>query len=411
VLARGTGHTAAAPDTLLINYVGPPGAFERVSLTTFLKAAQRSDFTSLRKWVEGKAVLLGPDTEYDRHATPYYTAFGGDKPATNSDEPVRWNTAGIEIHASALNTLLTGEFLSPAPQWMSVSSLLAAAGGTVLLAQRLRPMFFAGVLLIWIPLLVALTSVAFRNGYILSAVTLLTATLFATLFATIERYVWSEQRRDLFRSAIDVFVGRKFGRSLEESGHVGRSGTQQLVTILMSDIRGFTSFCETRSPEEVVTLLNEYLAQMVKIIISHNGSVNKFLGDGILVVFSDDDGTRPGDHPSRAVQCGLEMITAPSRFTTGIGIHTGPVVIGNVGSEEKLEYTVLGETVNIASRIEGLNKPMQTRILFGEDTLQMLADASIAHPLGEVQVRGLSAPLRLYTVSAVYPAAAGAARS
>jgi adenylate cyclase len=361
--------------------------------------------------VEGKAVLLGPDTEYDRHATPYYTAFGGDKAASPGiEQPVRWNTAGIEIHASTLNTLLTRDFLSPAPDWMSVSSLFSAAAGTVLLAQRVRPILFAGLLPFLVAALLLLTNFAFRNGYVLPVMPLLTAALLATLLATIERYVWSENRRDLFRSAIDVFVGRKFSRSLEETGRVGRSGTQQFVTILLSDIRGFTSFCESRSPEEVVNLLNEYLAQMVKIIVAHKGSVNKFLGDGILVVFSDDDGTAAGDHASRALACSVEMVRAPSRFTTGIGIHTGPVVIGNVGSEEKLEYTVLGETVNVASRIEGLNKPLQTQILFSEDTLHRLADASTAYPLGEVPVRGLSAPLRLYTLTEVYPAAAGAGR-
>ena len=397
-------------DTILINYPGPPGTFDRISLATFLKAAAASDFASLRKWVDGKAVLLGPDTEYDRHATPYYTTFGGEANGdAGTGETVRWNTAGIEIHASTLNTLLTRNYLVPAPRWLSGTATVVASAGTVMLAQALRPMFFAPLLPVWMVVLVLLTNVAFQRGYVVSMLPLLSAALIATLLTIIERYVWAEHRRDLFRSAVDVFVGRKFGRSLEETGQLGLTGSQQVVTILLSDIRGFTSFCESRTPQEVVGLLNEYLGQMVRIIVSHRGSVNKFLGDGILVVFSDDDGTTPGDHASRAVRCGLEMITAPSRFTTGVGIHTGPVVIGNVGSAEKLEYTVLGETVNVASRLEGLNKPMQTRIIFSEDTSQLLQDTSNLHALGEVPVRGLSAPLRLYTLSEVYPAAAGAA--
>src|SRR5512134_2662736 len=119
------------------------------------------------------------------------------------------------------------------------------------------------------------------------------------------------------------------------------TGSRQFVSILFSDIRGFTAFCEAKDPVVVVELLNQYFARMVSIIMEHHGHVNKFIGDGILAVFSDLDGTQPGDHVVRAVRCGMAMATAPSDFKTGVGIHSGPVVIGNIGSTQKLEYTVL----------------------------------------------------------------------
>ena len=105
------------------------------------------------------------------------------------------------------------------------------------------------------------------------------------------------------------------------------------MTILFSDIRGFTAFCEEKDPGVVVDLLNEYMGSMVKVIVEHHGNVNKFIGDGILAIFSDEDeDAQPGDHALRAVRCGTEMCQLPGRFKTGVGIHSGMAVVGNVGS-------------------------------------------------------------------------------
>src|ERR1700693_6600991 len=116
------------------------------------------------------------------------------------------------------------------------------------------------------------------------------------------------------------------------------------------------------------------MKQMVSIIVKHGGHVNKFLGDGILAIFSDEEGAELGRPPLRAVRCALEMVTAPSRFQTGAGIHSGLAVIGNVGSQDKMEYTVLGDTVNVASRMESLNKEHHTRLLMSRATQVFLED-------------------------------------
>jgi adenylate cyclase len=132
--------------------------------------------------------------------------------------------------------------------------------------------------------------------------------------------------------------------------------------------------------------------------------VNKFIGDGILAVFSDDDeGARPGDHAYRAVVCATEMVTAPSQFNTGSGLHSGEVVIGNVGSSDKMEFTVLGDTVNLASRLESLNKEHKTKLLLSEATLETMGGAIDTLYLGEVAVRGKSVPMKLYTVTSLVP--------
>ena len=130
--------------------------------------------------------------------------------------------------------------------------------------------------------------------------------------------------------------------------------------------------------------------------------MNKFIGDGILAVFSDDDeGAKPGDHALRAVTCAIEMVTAPGEFKTGAGLHSGEVVIGNVGSSDKMEFTVLGDTVNLASRLESLNKEHKTKLLLSEATFEIIGGAIDTLYLGAVPVRGKSVPMKLYTAASL----------
>jgi class 3 adenylate cyclase len=132
--------------------------------------------------------------------------------------------------------------------------------------------------------------------------------------------------------------------------------------------------------------------------------VNKFIGDGILAVFSDDDeGSTPGDHATRGVRCAYEMVTAPSRFSTGSGLHSGTVVVGNIGSKDKMEYTVLGDTVNLASRLESLNKERHTKLLMSGATQELLNGAMETSLLGSFEVRGKSQPVSLYTATSLLP--------
>jgi adenylate cyclase len=201
-----------------------------------------------------------------------------------------------------------------------------------------------------------------------------------------------------------MFVGKHVATSLDNSRDIALSGTRQFVTILFTDIRGFTSFCEDKDPSVVVDLLNDYMRQMVSIIIKHRGSVNKFIGDGILAIFSDEEGAELGNHPQRAVNCALEMVTAPNQFETGAGVHTGLAVVGNVGSEDKMEYTVLGDTVNVASRLESLNKEKKTKLLMSRATQVFLAGEIPVTRLGAVPVRGQAEPIEIYTVSSLVPA-------
>ncbi len=329
--------------TVIINYAGPSGTIPRVSLSDFNAAYAKRDVKALEGWVKGKIVLLGPDNTEDRYDTPFYTFISGP----------RATTPGVEIHANAIHTLLTENYLQPVPQWVLISGLVLASGICVAVVTTLA---VSQTALWWVVLVIAAlgaTHLLFLQGWLFStSETILTLT-WSLIGGIIYRFATAEKKSSFFRSAVALFVGREVATSLEKTQKIDMTGDRRMVTIIFTDIRGFTAFCESKDPAVVVDLLNVYMSKMVSIIVKYHGHVNKFIGDGILAVFSDDDpGAIPGDHALRTTRCASEMVSeVVGEFRTGAGYHTGEVVIGNVGSSDKLEFTVLGNTVNLASRL------------------------------------------------------------
>jgi adenylate cyclase len=388
--------------SIAINYAGPPNTFPSVSLADFEAAAKAGNTDQLRKWVNGKIVLLGTDFVDDRFDTPFYTLFSGSK----------WTMPGVEIHANTVRTLLTRSYLVPAPQWALVLALLLASSVTVTIVTAFAASRAVSFVFLEVLAILVATHLLFERGFILSTSQVLLATSVSLIASLVYRYATEETRGNLFHRAVSLFVGKQLASSLEESSEaIALSGKRMEVTILFTDIRGFTAFTEQVSeeqgPEVVVQLLNEYMALMVGIIVMYNGHVNKFIGDGILAVFSDEDeGAQPGDHALRAVRCATRMVKARSRFETGAGIHTGPAVVGNVGSADKMEYTVLGDTVNLASRLESLNKEHHTKLLMTGMTQGRLGSLVETSHLGQAPVRGKALLIDLYTVTSLLVKAA-----
>jgi len=385
-----------ADRNLTINYAGPADTFPHISLFDVVAAYRAGNKAQLEKWFRGNAVLVGPDTasDPDRHSTPFYTAF------TLSE---KWRTAGVEIHANVLNTLLTFDFLKPVPSWAYLLALTVAA--TLCLAAGVpfaipQAVAWSAVVVLGI---LAGTHLLFRQGWLLSTSQMLLAYVWALFGGIVYRFATAETTSRFFRGAVALFVGKQVATSLERSQKISLEGERRLVTILFTDIRGFTAFCESKDPAVVVDLLNVYMSKMVSIIVKYNGHVNKFIGDGILAVFSDDDaGARPGDHAVRTVKAAAEMVNEViGEFRTGAGLHSGEVVIGNVGSSDKLEFTVLGNTVNLASRLESLNKDQNTRLLMSEESREMLQGQIDTIYLGAVPVKGKTEKMKLFTVTSL----------
>ncbi len=183
-------------------------------------------------------------------------------------------------------------------------------------------------------------------------------------------------------------------------------GEEREVSVLFADIRGFTSISETLSPPELLQLLNAYLGRMSRVIEGEQGVIDKYIGDEVMAIFGAPLSFE--DHAVRAVAAGVGMLRELSRFNAeeshasplriGIGIATGPVIAGNAGSPERLNYTVLGDTVNVASRLQGLTKEYGVPLILSGATYERVATAFPCRLLGKVAVRGRQQETALYTV-------------
>ena len=216
------------------------------------------------------------------------------------------------------------------------------------------------------------------------------------------------RERDKVKNLFNKFHGSSVTESLLESGEVQLGGMRKKVCVFFSDIRGFTSFSETRTPEQVVSMLNEYFTVMVKIINDNGGVVDKFIGDAIMAVWGTPQTT--GDDPFNAVKACLEMrigllqlnelriARGEEPIKIGMGLHYGDTISGTVGSEDRMEFTVIGDTVNLASRIESSTKAFGTDLLLSEDLAKNVEGRVILEEAGSAEVKGKSEPLKFYKV-------------
>ncbi|NCN89602.1 MAG: adenylate/guanylate cyclase domain-containing protein, partial [Gallionella sp.] len=220
-------------------------------------------------------------------------------------------------------------------------------------------------------------------------------------------YLREKKSREQAVQLFSRFVNPHVVQELVAHGGLSRAGESRQVSVLFSDIRGFTTLSEKRTPEQVVELLNRYFSLQVEVIFRHGGSLDKFIGDAIMAFWGaplDDP-----EHARHAVEAALEMGEvlqrfrhelgeADANFDVGIGIHSGPAVVGLIGSEQRREYTAIGDTVNLASRIEGLTKGV-SRILVSRDTMQACGDAFAFQSFGSYKVKGREQEVELFAPS------------
>ena len=190
--------------------------------------------------------------------------------------------------------------------------------------------------------------------------------------------------------------------------NLGLGGKKAVVTVLFADIRGFTSMSETMSAQQVSEILNEYFTEMEPIITRYNGIINKFIGDAVMAIFGEP--IQDKNHASNAVKCGYEMLLkvkelqkkwadeGKPKIEIGIGINTGEVFVGNIGSENRMEYTVIGDTVNLASRLESYNKIYKTKMLISSSTYEATKSILDVIKISDVEIRGKSHKMDIYEV-------------
>lgn len=215
------------------------------------------------------------------------------------------------------------------------------------------------------------------------------------------------EEREKLKGALGKFVNPEIAEKAMK-GELKLGGERRTATIFFSDIRSFTAISEKLEPEEVVEFLNAYMTIMVKIIGDYNGIVDKFIGDAIMAVWGVPESK--GNDALNAVNATIEMRRALLEFNQdrgsdkkpiikiGSGLNTGPVLAGQIGSEDRLDYTVIGDAVNLASRVETLNKPFGTDILISEDTYKIVKDEFDCEPMQKIKVKGKSEPQQIYAV-------------
>ncbi len=317
---------------------------------------------------------------------------------------------GVEIHATAIDDLLTGQFVQPLTPMQSneitlVASFLAALG--VLYPRKTT-----------LKLLLAIIAFAFLIGV---AVLMFTAPhirwlamatpIIALLITTIGAFAWSYltegRQRKLVLKALSQYVSPEVASEIERNpGSLKLGGERREMTVLFSDIQGFTDLSESMNSEKLSEMLNFYLGEMSGLILANNGTLDKYIGDAIMSFWN-----APVLQPNHAVlacraalamrdreaqiQGQLEALGAPGLLTR-IGINTGPMVFGNMGSPQKFNYSVLGDSVNLGSRLEGANKFYGSRILISETTAELVRDHFVLRQLDVLRVKGKLKPLAVY---------------
>ncbi len=401
--AARSDHPALPADDFLINYRAPVGrGFGRIPYYRALSG----EFDHAQ--VRGKIVLLGATARslQDLHDTP--VSLRGIPGSSQNVAPM----PGVEIIASATDTVLRRAWIVPAEVWLTTLLTVLASMLLGALVIWLRPQ--KGLLLGWLPLIVLAIVATFETMWLrslwLPLMPLLLGLTLTYVLDTVYLELTAERAERRVRRAWAMRVSPEVLRVILANRELAKvAGRTVTGTVFFSDLQGFTTFCSASSPEEVVRQINRHLTIATEVILAHGGTVHKFIGDGVMAVFGDP--VPQEDHAVRAVAASLEIQERMAKLRAGmaegewpmivrIGLHTGELVAGDIGSESMLEYTVMGETVSVASRLEGANKELGTSILMSDATANLLGSIYRPRSLGKIEVRGLSEPLEVFTVGA-----------
>lgn len=386
------------PGQLLVNYVGPTQTVATVPFSEVMTM----DATRARETFRNKIVLVGrapismislrkltPDT----FATPFFTSS-------------KTYLAGVEVHANIVATILEQRFIAPISGAPRV--LLCLGWGAILglALVGLRPLLggLVGLAVSPIPLSAAYYLFS-RGGFWLPWATLTLQVVVVYGGVLLVRYLASERDLDFLRQAFQHYVHPAIiAKIMAHPEELKLGGDLVYGTVLFADLKGFTTFSERLSPETLVGFLNEYLTAATDIIVEHHGTLNRYIGDAIMSIWGAP--LPITDHARLACQAALQlqeelvnrnpgwMANGLPAFHVRIGVHTGPMIVGNVGSRKRFDYTAMGDTVNLASRLEGLCKVYGVSILISETTWK---EAGIsAREMDVVRVKGRESPVRVF---------------
>ncbi len=404
---RNAGASTGTHDQLsmLINYRAPALVDGKSTYQTF---ELRHILKSEGQLLDGEKPLVDPAIFKDKIVFIGLDASGlGDVFVTPFGSTTRM--PGIELHASMADSLLSNRFIRRAPDSSRVASIALAAIGVGACSAFLP---FVGAALAAFGLLggwVWLTVGAFRDGLWLNLVEPLSAGAIALFAGTAYQYFVEDREKRKVKKLFSRYVSKDvYDELLAHPERAELGGARRDMSVLFSDIRGFTNVSEQGQPEAIVAQLNEYFATMVEVVFRHGGTVDKFVGDMVMALFGaplDDV-----DHAEHAVRTAVDMVQALGELNRrwaqegrpqldiGVGINSGDMIAGNIGSSSIMSYTVIGDNVNLGSRLESLNKEYKTRIIMSDATRTRLKGHYDTRPLGDVVVKGKTRPVAIHEV-------------
>lgn len=391
-----------------IHFWGPGGSFPTYSYVDVLQQRYSQEI-----WA-GKTVLIGVTTPA---AMDYF-----DNPYTTGNLILKGSlpSAGVEIHASAVKTYLSALALRKASVLFNLILLAAAWLITLIFARRYSPLPALGAAFLVALIFSGLAYFFWDRGQIivnLAAVLLIIASVY--VFSAISSFISSERERVWIRETFSRYVSPDYVAALVKNPEsIKLGGLKASITVIFADLRNFTAYCEEESPEAIINKLNEFFTEMTAAVFSHGGTLDKYLGDGFMAFFGAP--VSDPEHALSAVSAAIEMNSRMASLNTrwhangektlkmGIGINSGQAVIGNIGSESRMDYSAVGREVNIASRLEALNKNYNTEIIIGENTVSMVDSQKLSarwefYELSEEQLPGFSGKIKIYSIRQTEP--------
>ena len=374
---------------LLINYLGPPKTFPHISISDILhgKVAKGA--------FKDKIVLVGATAmgTHDLRATPFSPLY-----------------PGIEIHATVIDNILTQDFLTK-PKWSRIYDLIAiillgAVTGIALPRLGALKGLLLATGLFFLHIFIARWLFVSANVWLNVVYPLLAVAITYTAL-TVYHYMTEERERKKIKGAFKHYVAPiVIEEMLKEPGRLKLGGEEKLLTVLFCDLQGFTGYSERFSPHEMITMLSEYFEKMTEQVFAYQGTLKEYVGDEMMAIFGAP--LEQADHAQRACSAALamrdrlhrlraewaEMGRPPLKARTGV--NSGPMLVGNIGSQYRFAYGALGDHVNLGSRLEGLNKAYGTEILIGENTAGLVKDSFLLREVDQVRVKGRVQPVQIY---------------
>jgi adenylate cyclase len=378
---------------MLINYLGPARTFPHYSIADIINGKIPAEK------IRNKIVLVGATALgiYDLRVTPFGAVY-----------------PGVEIHATVIDNILHHNFLkhSTVTKFIDLCSIILFGLLMGLIIPRLRAVTGVIYALLIVATFIAINVIIFsRYNIWLNLIYPVLTMLLIYLGITVYRYITEEREKKKIRGAFQHYLTTSvINEMLKDPKKLKLGGDKKTLSVLFSDIRGFTTISEKLSPEELVRLLNEYLTAMTNIVFKYDGLLDKYVGDMVMAVFGAP--LEQPDHAKRACLTALDMMSALRLLqkkwqeegrpiiNIGVGINSGDMVVGNMGSEMRFDYTVMGDMVNLGSRLEGTNKEYGSNIIISEFTYNVVKDDMCCRELDWVRVKGKKQPVGIYELLA-----------